>query len=647
MPGSGKKKEIQTGKKKNKQNKQKIKSVSFVEKFPRYGYLLIIALATLLYFQTISFDFTFFDDDFLIFNNYKNLSDIENIDDIFFNNSFLSEYNLGFYRPLQTFSFMIDALIGGQKASIYHLSNLIIHCFTCCAIFFLFKKLKYSPALSLSAAILYTVHPLFVHAVVWLPSRGDLLVALFCILSFIFLIKFSEQKKWGFYLFHVFAFVLATLSKEPALLFPLVLFIWYFLINKNKIISKAGIILILSWIIIDAIWLYMRLTTVGGTLTANDFGIIPLINNLATIPEIIGKFIIPVNIQLMPNFNTLTTISGIIIIILMIALLIFNKGKNNRLLLLGSVWFVILILPGMLYSRNYADIAHIYDYLDHRNYLPMIGFVIVLIESLSSYLSKIQTRQLLGIGIMILLIFSAVTFTNSKKYEDSFSYYNAAIIENPGISYLYFLRANLKKDMSDINGALKDYNETVRLDPENADAFNNRGSLNGMLGNYQQALSDFNKAIKLDPKIEDGYYNRAVIRNILGDTKGALEDYNMVIKQNPNDYMALNERGLARMSEKKFDNAIDDFIIAIQIKPDYPISYYNLGNAYLNLKEFSEAIKNFDSAIQINPDFNEAYLYRGIAKYRSNNFKAGCEDWQKAAELGNKQAVQMFDNYCR
>ena len=53
---------------------------------------------------------------------------------IFFENSFLSEYDLGFYRPMQTVSFMFDAMIGGNDAFIYHTTNLILHFLTCCMI---------------------------------------------------------------------------------------------------------------------------------------------------------------------------------------------------------------------------------------------------------------------------------------------------------------------------------------------------------------------------------------------------------------------------------------------------------------------------------------------------------------------------------
>jgi protein O-mannosyl-transferase len=643
MAASKNRKNIRT-KKKNK-NSDKISQHS--SKLARYGYFIIFAIIAILYVQTISFDFTHFDDNFLISDNYEKLSNFDNADDIFFSNSFLSEYNLGFYRPLQTFSFMLDAIIGGNEAGIYHLTNLILHFINCCLIFFLFLRLRYNQGLSLFVAIIYSIHPLFVHAVVWLPSRGDLLVTFFCVLSFIFLIKFNEVRKWVSYLFHIISFLLATLSKEPALLFPIVLFMWYFVINKNGLTSKQGILLISSWIIIDAVWLYLRLTTVGGTLTTNDFGFIPLLNNLATIPEIIGKFIVPMDIQLMPNFNILNTVLGIIIIVLIIILMLLGRNKNKSLLLFGSVWFFTLILPGMLYSRDYADIAHIYDYLDHRDYLPMIGFVIILMESLFFYLSKIQIKHLISIGIIIVVIFSIITFTNSKKYKDSFSYYNAAISENPDISYLYFLRANLKKDKGDINGALRDYNETVRLDPENADAFNNRGSLNGMLENYEQALNDFNRAIKLDPEIEDGYYNRAVVKNILGDTKGAVKDYDMVIKQDPGDYMAIDERGLAKMSLKDYSGAVSDFSRSLKIEPDYHNSYYNRGNVYLYLNEFLKAASDFSTAIKLKPDFDYAYFYRGIAKYKLQEFNGACEDWERAIELGNKQAVKMYRDYCR
>jgi len=47
----------------------------------------------------------------------------------------------------------------------------------------------------------------------------------------------------------------------------------------------------------------------------------------------------------------------------------------------------------------------------------------------------------------------------------------------------------------------------IKLEPENAGLFNDRGSAKRLLEDYDGAINDYNKAIKLDPKMVFAYNN--------------------------------------------------------------------------------------------------------------------------------------------
>ena len=79
----------------------------------------------------------------------------------------------------------------------------------------------------------------------------------------------------------------------------------------------------------------------------------------------------------------------------------------------------------------------------------------------------------------------------------------------------------------DFKGAILDYNEALKQDPNNATAYNNRGAAKLMLKDYKAALADFNKAISINDKYADAYDNRGRVKQVLGDTKGACADWQM------------------------------------------------------------------------------------------------------------------------
>jgi tetratricopeptide (TPR) repeat protein len=63
----------------------------------------------------------------------------------------------------------------------------------------------------------------------------------------------------------------------------------------------------------------------------------------------------------------------------------------------------------------------------------------------------------------------------------------------------YFDRACGKGHANDLAGALKDYDEAIRLNPQHGPAYANRGSLKFNTGDHKGALEDFNKAVSLMP----------------------------------------------------------------------------------------------------------------------------------------------------
>ena len=64
----------------------------------------------------------------------------------------------------------------------------------------------------------------------------------------------------------------------------------------------------------------------------------------------------------------------------------------------------------------------------------------------------------------------------------------------------------------------------IRLDPDDALAYNNRGNAYYYLGEYQRAIQDYDKAIQLDPDYANAYQGRGLAYHYLGEyTKQAAD----------------------------------------------------------------------------------------------------------------------------
>jgi len=76
---------------------------------------------------------------------------------------------------------------------------------------------------------------------------------------------------------------------------------------------------------------------------------------------------------------------------------------------------------------------------------------------------------------------------------------------------VWFNKANALWDggkYSDPKKAIEYLNNAIKLQPDYASAYYNRGNAYYGLGLYQRAIKDYNEAIRLKPNDVDAYYNR-------------------------------------------------------------------------------------------------------------------------------------------
>jgi tetratricopeptide (TPR) repeat protein len=163
----------------------------------------------------------------------------------------------------------------------------------------------------------------------------------------------------------------------------------------------------------------------------------------------------------------------------------------------------------------------------------------------------------------------------------------------------FFIQGVDKQNKGDNQGAIIAYNEAIRLNPNLAEAYNNRGNVRKDLGDKQGAIDDYTLAIKFNPNLAKAYYNRGIVRNDLGDKPGAIDDFNLAIKFNPNYAQAYNNRGVVRDELGDKPGAIDDFNLAIKFNPNDAYAYYNRGIVRNELGDKQGAIDDFQQAANL------------------------------------------------
>lgn len=575
-----------------------------------YGLLIIACMVV--YGRSLNFGITGFDDENVI---HVLSSRQYRLIDVFSFNTFIHEKDngVGFYRPLGTASFILNSALSGASVRACHLIDIILHALVVCCLLRLLFLLGFDRRLSFFVALVYAVHPLFEHAVIWIPARADLMIGLFGLLAFIYLVKFRISGGYRFLLMHAAAFLCATLSKENGLMLPPLFAAYLLLSDRKKALTLRNLNLTVLWIAIVAGYFILRgpRPSMGGVVARGMFGFGPLMGSLRALPEMLGYLAVPWDIPVLPGFTLRATLIGLLAALGVAVALGVQRRLGKPMVILGVFWYVFLSIPGLMYRHEFG--SHAYDFLNHRSYFPMVGVFIILAEAVPVGWLKAQRKPFTIIASAAAVVLGLLAWRQCGYFADPAAFFGQAIRTNPNSSVAWYNRGRIRHLGGNYADALQDYNRALNLYPGYLDALSNRGNVRGMLGDNAGAIADLTKSIALNSTDAHSYCDRGTWEESAGDTAGALADYNH----------------------------------AIRLNPRFPEAFANRGAFFAGRGDLARAASDFRSAINLDPLLSAVMIDLGRIYLQSGDTAGACRQWQCAARLGSSPALEMKQEYCR
>ena len=122
-------------------------------------------------------------------------------------------------------------------------------------------------------------------------------------------------------------------------------------------------------------------------------------------------------------------------------------------------------------------------------------------------------------------------------------------------------------------------------------------------GDYSGAIRSFDEMIRVDPNCITAYNNRGRAKLANKDQTGAMADFSTAIQIEPNFAAPHVNRGLVYFRQGRYDEAALDYDRAIRIEPTLAAAYAN--RSILNMWRFRDADSRRDylKAIELNPGF--------------------------------------------
>jgi tetratricopeptide (TPR) repeat protein len=234
-----------------------------------------------------------------------------------------------------------------------------------------------------------------------------------------------------------------------------------------------------------------------------------------------------------------------------------------------------------------------------------------------------------------------LAYLGQNDLDSAITNFTDAIRLDPKNANAYDNRGQAFTGKGDYDHAIADFDQAVNLDPSDASALNRRGIAWGGKGEVDRAIADFSRAIAVAPRFAGPFFNRALTRQGQGLLDLALADLAEALRLEPSLARAHSARAEIFMAKHDPDAAIAELDAMIALDPDSPVFFYYMrgvarydrymsASALIDPEDLKRAIADFSKAIEKGPYYTEAYRARAMAEETDGQHELAAADLAKA-----------------
>ena len=586
----------------------------------------IVAAVALLYGHTLQVPF-YLDDSSGIVDNYLIRDFQESLTGLFRQ------------RGLSLLSFAINYQLTGLAPLPLHLVNITLHAGCGLLFWLLLRHWCAGRWLPLLGALLFVAHPLQTQAVTYLVQRATVLGAGFFLATLLCHLRAREafvaglNRSSSLYLRWYWGAVLcgacAVLSKENTAPLPLLLMAYDRLFPTG--VARTRRRALLDYLPFFVVPVLLGCDTLGRLLGAGDttafYGELSSLQGNSPLYYLFTQFQVlwvylrllslpfgqalehnyPVVAELL-NWRSLLGLAG----------LLFLGGAawwlrmRRPLLVFGVVWFFLALAVE-------STIIPLDPLFEHRLYLPMGGFLLVLLDIVPRVTGARRACAMLGVA---LLVCAPLAWIRNDLWRDPIAFYedNLKVAPNSERAMLNLCVAYEKAMLFREERELLE--RTVRVYPENGQAYVSLTTVYQEQGRHVEALELLERGLTRLPRRPELYEAAAeVARQSYGDEHAIAYLQRGLAVPGIERSGLLNDLGIIHSEAgdpRRAEQAFRDSIVANRRNPT---AYRNLGKEYFAQQRWSEAVDSLQRALDLLAHHPETLEGLGKAALRAGDYE--------------------------
>jgi tetratricopeptide (TPR) repeat protein len=518
------------------------------------------------------------------------------------------------WHPLTWLSYMLDAQLYGLQAWGYHLTSLALHAANSVLLLLVLARMTGALWRSAYVAALFALHPLHVESVAWVAERKDVLSTLFWLLTLAAWLGFVRSRRPGWYSLAVGLYALGLMAKPMLVTLPFTLLLLDFwplgrlaLPLQGRWPTVRGLLLekapLFAMAAGASVVTYVAQQTSGAVTTLEAIPVPARVaNTFLSYASYLGKTFWPTSLSVFYPYNPSAfspgAVAGAFLAIVLATVLAVLLAKRAPAVTVGWLWYLGTLVPVIGLVQVGAQAM-----ADRYTYVPLIGIFVALAWGLADRVaeSPVARAALASAAALSLLPLFILTRVQVGYWKDSTALFEHALAVTANNSVAHNNLGVALSDRGEIESAVAQYREAIRIDPLYADSHNNLGVALAKQGKLEQAAEEYREALRLLPR--GAFENRLELHIKLSSI---------------------------RMKQNQFPEAVEMLGQVLEAAPDSFDGHLNMGIALEKMGRLPEAIGHFQRALGIKPESTQALNGMGQALARSGRIPEGMECFQRA-----------------
>ena len=235
------------------------------------------------------------------------------------------------------------------------------------------------------------------------------------------------------------------------------------------------------------------------------------------------------------------------------------------------------------------------------------------------------------------------------KFKEAIDYYDKAIKINSTHYPAYIWKGDLLISLGEIDKAIENYDIVLLNLNKKSDylphALVSKGFALYLNGEVTEAIGYFEEALKLDADNEEAYNRKGEALSNLGLFDEAAECFRRSLEIQPGNKLALLGQANMLLYKESYEDAITAFNEVIVKYPDLSSCYNNKGYALYKLGRYEEAIASFkkvnDEIDRLNAD---AFYYMAKALVKLNRYDEAIDSLKQSITLFPRERDYIRDD---